>query len=184
VTGIIAGVLYLWGSESLIRNKLDDAVDAIPVHMINGLWGLIAVGLMSHPDHMLHAYGRADSPGLFYIHSHGGNANLMVCQIVGALFIFGWTTFTMFPFFLWLNYMGWFRCESVQELVGLDITYDGERAVAVKNEEGSEEGLKDEYMQAYQRYKQAKIVPRQSPSGNQRRDTSHSCNKDEDDDSP
>jgi ammonia channel protein AmtB len=30
VTGLIAGLLYLWTSGLLIRFKIDDAVDAIP----------------------------------------------------------------------------------------------------------------------------------------------------------
>ena len=34
--GCIAGLIYLGGSDLLIRVKLDDAVDAIPVHMFNG----------------------------------------------------------------------------------------------------------------------------------------------------
>lgn len=34
--GAVAGLVYLGGSALLIRLKLDDAVDAIPVHMFNG----------------------------------------------------------------------------------------------------------------------------------------------------
>lgn len=34
--GVIAGLVYLGGSALLIRMKLDDAVDAIPVHMFSG----------------------------------------------------------------------------------------------------------------------------------------------------
>ena len=37
--GAVAGLIYLVGSSLLVRLKLDDAVDAIPVHMFNGtLW--------------------------------------------------------------------------------------------------------------------------------------------------
>lgn len=34
--GMVAGLIYLGGSALLIRMKLDDAVDAIPVHMFSG----------------------------------------------------------------------------------------------------------------------------------------------------
>ena len=34
--GAVAGLLYLGGSTFLIKIKLDDAVDAIPVHLFNG----------------------------------------------------------------------------------------------------------------------------------------------------
>ena len=38
VIGIIAGWLYIYASGLLIRLRIDDAVDAIPVHMVNGAW--------------------------------------------------------------------------------------------------------------------------------------------------
>ncbi|CAB9523365.1 Ammonium transporter 1 member [Seminavis robusta] len=187
LSGAVAGGLYLWGSDFLIKLKLDDAVDAIPVHMISGFWGLIAVGLLSKPEHMLHAYGDDSHPGLFYaIGRSGADAKLIVCQLVGALFIVGWTFVTMFPFFLWLNYMGWFRCESVQELVGLDITYDGERANAVKQAEGSEEGVREEYLNAYARYRQQR-QPQSSSKNRSSVNHSHSrdpSNEGEEEDGP
>jgi ammonia channel protein AmtB len=152
---MIAGMLYLWGSNLLIQYKLDDAVDAIPVHFLAGLWGLVSVGLFSEPTNMLHAYGDDSHPGLFYaIGRSGADGKLLACQLVGALFVLGWTFVTMFPFFLWLNYMGWLRCESVQELVGLDIAYDGEMAAAAKQAENAEEDGREEYLHAYARYRQ------------------------------
>lgn len=36
ITGLVAGLLYLVGSRFLVKIRLDDAVDAIPVHMFNG----------------------------------------------------------------------------------------------------------------------------------------------------
>merc|ERR1712238_612759 len=45
ITGSIAGCLYVIFSNFLVRKCIDDAVDAIPVHMVNGIWGLISVGL-------------------------------------------------------------------------------------------------------------------------------------------
>jgi ammonium transporter, Amt family len=82
---------------------LDDAVDAIPVHAMNGAWGLIAVGLLSEPQLMKEAYGTDEHPGFFYSLARGdADANLLGCQIMGLVFIFGWTFFVMLPFFLWL----------------------------------------------------------------------------------
>jgi Amt family ammonium transporter len=68
VTGAIAGLLYLWGSITLVRFRLDDVVDAIPVHFISGAWGLISVGLLSDPERMLKAYGNDFHPVFFSIH--------------------------------------------------------------------------------------------------------------------
>jgi ammonium transporter, Amt family len=45
--GTIAGWLYLAGSALLIKLRIDDAVDAIPVHLVGGAWGLISSGLFT-----------------------------------------------------------------------------------------------------------------------------------------
>lgn len=39
VVGLLAGVLYVGASNGLLLLELDDAVDAIPVHLGGGLWG-------------------------------------------------------------------------------------------------------------------------------------------------
>ena len=122
MVGLAAGCLYLGASDLLIRFKLDDAVDAVPVHGAGGVWGLLSVGLLSNPERMRQAFGTSAHAGFLYSLVEGHNdARLLACQVIGTAFIFGWTLVTMLPFFLWLNFMGWFRCESVQELVGLDM---------------------------------------------------------------
>ena len=47
VIGFVAGILYLISSKLLVRLRLDDVVDAIPVHFTNGVWGTIATGLFA-----------------------------------------------------------------------------------------------------------------------------------------
>jgi ammonia channel protein AmtB len=130
VTGLIAGLVYLMGSKVLIKYRIDDACDAIPVHLFNGLWGLITVGFLASPGRILTAYG-PDSPvsqhaGVFY----GGGGALFGCQVVALLFIVGWAVATMAPFFFWLHYFGWLRVDSLEERVGLDRSYHGEQRKA------------------------------------------------------
>jgi ammonium transporter, Amt family len=158
VIGTIAGWIYLLGSAWLIRIRLDDAVDAIPVHLFGGMWGSFAVGLFSSPERMLAAIGNDSSVGWFYELGRGSfNANLLACQVSGILFVFGWSTVLMFPFFIWLNYMGWFRADSLEELVGLDISYHGGSAL------GNDE-VKLEYVEAFNRRKGEKQASRRMPS--------------------
>lgn len=57
IIGIIAGVLFLFTSKLLIRFRIDDAVDAVPVHMSNGIWGGIAVGLFATKSRLERVYG-------------------------------------------------------------------------------------------------------------------------------
>mmetsp|Transcript_2032 Transcript_2032/g.4117 ORF Transcript_2032/g.4117 Transcript_2032/m.4117 type:complete len:536 (+) Transcript_2032:78-1685(+) len=124
VIGVIAGFVYLGCSKLLIKVRLDDAVDAIPVHMANGMWGLIATGLFTSPGRLLDAYGTDVHVGWFY---SGGDAKLLLNQFLAVGFILIWVFVMMVPFFVWLNMMGWFRADSLEELVGLDLSYMGTR---------------------------------------------------------
>jgi len=150
VIGIISGWIYIGGSDLLVKLRIDDAVDAIPVHMFNGVWGVLATGFFASPELIAKAYGNTGAyPGLFYAGSEGtrGKGNLFGCQFTLVVFILAWVFATMMPFFIWLNYKGWFRADSLEELVGLDISYHGR---SMNNEEGD---VKEEYIEAYKRQK-------------------------------
>lgn len=151
VTGLVAGWLYLFASKQLIRNRVDDAVDAIPVHMANGIWGLFATGLFASPEKLDLAYYTSEHVGWFYSWGRGSSdASLLGCQVIAILFILGWTLSTMMPFFIWLNYKGWLRSDSLEELVGLDISYHGGKGSVGTGE------IKPEYVAAYRQQKQKK----------------------------
>ena len=82
---------------------------------------MIAVGLFASPRWLEQIYGHSDHPGWFYSFTHGGSdAVLLGANLVGLLFIIGWVLATMLPFFLVLSYMGWFRSDSLEEIIGLD----------------------------------------------------------------
>ena len=63
VIGIIAGWVYLAGSKLLIHFRIDDAVDAIPVHMVGGAWGVLATGLFTKPELLEAAFGKTKHYG-------------------------------------------------------------------------------------------------------------------------
>jgi Amt family ammonium transporter len=117
IIGTIAGTVYVFSSKLLVLLKIDDAVDAIPVHFFNGMWGCIATGLFAAPRHTALAYG-ATNCGLFY-----SNANLLVNEILGIGFIILWIGGVMTPFFILLNVLGMFRVDPLEEKVGLDISH-------------------------------------------------------------
>jgi len=118
IIGLIAGVVYVLASKLLVKLKIDDAVDAIPVHFFNGMWGCIATGLFASRRFVTMTYGETYSPGLFY-----GDGNLLLCEICGILFIIAWVTVIMGPFFIALNALGMFRVDPIEEKVGLDISH-------------------------------------------------------------
>merc|ERR1712161_89731 len=120
ITGVIGGLVYYGVSKLLIKLKIDDAVDAIPVHFGNGIWGVIAVGLFSDKELQGIAGYRTTHQGWFF---DGGDANLLLVQFCGILWICGWVFAVMTPFFMTLNAAGMFRVDPLEEEVGLDISH-------------------------------------------------------------
>ncbi len=47
LVGAIGGALVVWAVPFFDKKKLDDPVGALSVHLVNGIWGTIAVGLFS-----------------------------------------------------------------------------------------------------------------------------------------
>mmetsp|Transcript_166 Transcript_166/g.283 ORF Transcript_166/g.283 Transcript_166/m.283 type:complete len:221 (+) Transcript_166:1333-1995(+) len=117
VIGIIAGWFYLIGSYLLVKFKIDDAVDAIPVHMVGGAWGVIAAGLFTTPELREAAFGDGDHVGWFY-----GDGTLIGIQIIAVLFITGWTGVVMGVYFWILNFFGMLRIDPLEEEVGMDLS--------------------------------------------------------------
>ena len=154
VVGAIAGLIYIWSSNLLLYLKLDDVVDATPVHFFGGIWGAISVGLLSAPEYVQRVTGNADHAGFFYSLADGhSDARLLASQVVGLLFIIGWTLAMMLPFFLLLNFVGWLRTDAVEEIVGLDLLYS-DMAGNLENSDGPDEGVvRDEYLMAYEEYR-------------------------------
>jgi Amt family ammonium transporter len=159
VIGFFAGTVYMIGSRFLEKVRIDDAVDAIPVHMFNGLWGLIAVGLFASPNRLEHVYGHANHPGLLYSWRDGNSdATLLGAQLVGILYIFGWVMVNMIPFFLLLDWKGWLRSDPLEEIVGLDTSYHSGLALLA----GNDGGVNLEYVSAYQKKRSEGILQRRS----------------------
>lgn len=48
VTGIVAGIIYTLSAALLKRLRIDDPLDASPVHLFCGMWGCIMPGLLAN----------------------------------------------------------------------------------------------------------------------------------------
>jgi ammonium transporter, Amt family len=151
VVGTVSGLMYPFSSDMLVRLKIDDVVDATPVHFVSGLWGALAVGFLSDPTLTTKVTGISGHPGFFYSLAGGhGDASLLACQVIGLVFILAWTTITMVPFFLGLHALNWFRTESIEEIVGLDTVFN---LGTEDHESDPNVGMRDEYLTAYEEYK-------------------------------
>ena len=54
----------------------------------------------------------------------------------------------MFPFFLALDWKGWFRADALDEIVGLDLSYHGGNALS------RDSSVKPEHFKAYEERKE------------------------------
>ena len=125
IIGAVSGVLVVfgvWFCDNVIR--VDDPVGAVAVHMMNGIWGTIAVGLFATDT--TPTYSLADSAGnpmlgLFY----GGGFKLLGIQLIGMLATAAWTTITITITFLLIKKIFGLRVTPEEEIVGLDATEHG-----------------------------------------------------------
>lgn len=116
VVGIVSGILIVVAVELLdIRLHIDDPVGAIGVHLGNGIWGTLAVGLLAAPD------APAGLRGLLYT----GDAALLGKQTVGIMSILAWTGVTITVTFLILKKTVGLRVDREEEIRGLDSTEHG-----------------------------------------------------------
>merc|ERR1711862_153718 len=118
IIGGIAGWVYIVCSKLLVALRIDDAVDAIPVHFGNGIWGCVATGIFAHPDLVQSVYGSGGA-GIIY----GKGITLLLVELTGVGFIIGWVTAVMTPYFTFLKITGLFRVDPLEEEVGLDISH-------------------------------------------------------------
>lgn len=58
VIGLIGGLVYYSSSALLKKLRIDDPLDASPVHFFSGAWGVLAAGLFATPKNLRNAYGR------------------------------------------------------------------------------------------------------------------------------
>ena len=118
IIGAVAGLLVCFGVWLLdYVLHIDDPVGAVAVHMMNGIWGTIAVGLFATTS----VPGNDDFQGLFY----GGGFNLFGIQFMGFAAVALWTVVTMVTVFLVIKKIFGLRASEQEEVLGLDVTEHG-----------------------------------------------------------
>ena len=116
--GLVAGLLVC-ASVSFVENKLklDDPVGAISVHCVNGLWGVLALGLFADGKYGDGFNGVAGGVrGLFY-----GDATQFLAQLIAVAVLFIWGFGVSFVFFKVLDKIWGIRIAPEAELEGLDL---------------------------------------------------------------
>lgn len=113
IIGLVAGALVVYFIMLLDKRRIDDPVGAIPVHLINGIWGTLAVGLFSLES------------GFFYT----GDLSLFVVQLIGVVVVAAFVGIG--SYFVWRIVsllFGGLRVSQEEEHIGLDISEHGMEA--------------------------------------------------------
>jgi Amt family ammonium transporter len=121
IIGIVAGILVVFGVEFFDKVcHIDDPVGALAVHLLNGIWGTLAVGLFA--NHAIDSLGI--SKGLFY----GGGFHQLGVQALGVVSVGAWTVLTTGILFFVIKKTIGLRVSKEEESVGLDISEHGMNA--------------------------------------------------------
>lgn len=120
VIGAVAGVIVVYAVLFFDKIKIDDPVGALSVHLVNGIFGTLAVGLFAQDKFMPGTTG----DGLLF----GGGSKLFLTQISGIVtvglftFVVGFVVFSVIKMTIGL------RVSLDEEIEGLDIGEHGQGA--------------------------------------------------------
>jgi ammonium transporter, Amt family len=119
IIGVIAGALVV-GSIVFVERylKVDDPVGAVSVHGVNGIWGLISLGLFADGSYG-DGWGGVEGTvrGLFY----GGGGGQLAAQLISAVVVFVWAFGVMYAFFRIQKRVQGIRVTRDEEMIGLDV---------------------------------------------------------------
>lgn len=117
VIGLVAGLLVVLSVIAFDYLKIDDPVGALSVHLVNGIFGTLAVGLFAQDK----IVGFATGNGLFY----GGGFKLLISQLTGIISVGAYTFLISLILWLLLKVTIGIRVSLQEEIEGLDIGEHG-----------------------------------------------------------
>ncbi|MDF2485995.1 MAG: conserved rane protein of unknown function [Herbinix sp.] len=120
IIGAIAGIAVVFAVMFFDKLKLDDPVGALAVHLFNGVFGTLAVGLFAEDG----ITGISTGNGLFY----GGGFKLLGIQSVGVLAVGAFTFFASLIVWYLIKVVFGLRVSVREEIEGLDIHEHGNQA--------------------------------------------------------
>ncbi|MDD5558233.1 ammonium transporter [Candidatus Methylomirabilis sp.] len=117
IIGAVAGLLVCWAVFFVERTlKVDDPVGAIAVHGVNGMWGVLSLGLFADGAYGDGLNGVAGTvKGLFY-----GDASQLIAQSIGVLANIVFVFSVSWVFFKVQDAIMGIRVSAEDEIAGLD----------------------------------------------------------------
>jgi len=121
VIGLIAGIIVVPAVVIFDHFKIDDPVGALSVHLVNGIWGTLSVGLFATSTA---PGGGAD--GLFY----GGGLASLHAQLIGVAAVGAFTLLVSLAAWFLIKATLGMRVDRDDEIRGLDLSEMGAEAYA------------------------------------------------------
>lgn len=113
--GVIAGILVVFAVLFFDRVHLDDPVGACSVHMVNGVWGTLALGLFANPA--VCPAAAVAKPGLLL----GGGTAQFLPQLIGVVSIGAFVSAISTLAWLIIKAIMGLRVSAEEEVEGLDL---------------------------------------------------------------
>ncbi|MBI3087286.1 MAG: ammonium transporter [Candidatus Omnitrophica bacterium] len=116
IIGLLAGIIVVLAVIGFDKVRVDDPVGALAVHLVNGIWGTLAVGLFAESQ-----WTPGQASGLFF----GGGAKQLLIQATGvvsagaAVFVLALIAWTIIKAVMGI------RVSVQEEIEGLDIGEHG-----------------------------------------------------------
>lgn len=120
IIGAVAGVLVVFAVLAFDKIGVDDPVGALAVHLANGVWGTLAVGLFAQDEFIPNTTGN----GLLF----GGGAKLLMSQIIGIVAVGAFTFILSYVIWLAIKATLGLRVSAEEEIEGLDVGEHGQSA--------------------------------------------------------
>jgi Amt family ammonium transporter len=124
IIGAIAGIIVVFSVAFFDSIRIDDPVGATSVHLVNGIWGTLAVGLFANPNNLAQGGAEDAIAGLFY----GGGVAQLINQVIGILAVGAFTAIFSVVVWLIIKAILGMRVAIEEEIQGLDIGEHGMEA--------------------------------------------------------
>merc|ERR1712154_84416 len=116
VIGLIGGAIYSGSSRLLKTMKIDDPLDAFPVHGVCGAWGVLSVGIFAYDSDDLVMAGYSTDVSQIY---------RLGIQVLAIVVISLWSMVNGIIIFGGMDYFNMLRVNLETEIKGLDIGEHG-----------------------------------------------------------
>jgi ammonium transporter, Amt family len=113
IIGLIAGIIVVPAVVMFDSLKIDDPVGALSVHLVNGIWGTISVGLFATEE--------SGTAGLFY----GGGFGSLQTQLIGIVAVGAFTLILSLVTWFVIKMVLGLRVGESEEKEGLDLSEMG-----------------------------------------------------------